>query len=126
MADSGNYFANPRGISTGMAALRQLADFANGLVTDFNIGVEETKGWTGENDSLANQLKPADQNDIKQSLNTARSLTSAVVGVAQGTETNLKSILSTQQDSLDAIHQAAVPPADFGGDDVDTGGHAHH
>jgi hypothetical protein len=124
MADSGNnYFADPNRIQAGTREIDQISTYVQNLLENFTDGIYATVGWTGTSDSLAKQLIPADQQDRQQTTDTARALSQAVVGIARGTETNLKSILSTQQGNLDAIHDSS-PGANGDGD---TGsGRNHH
>jgi hypothetical protein len=125
MADGGNnYFADPNRIQSGTREIDQISTFVQNMLEDFTNGAYATAGWTGTSDSLAKQLIPADQKDRQGTTDTARALTQAIVGIARGTETNLKNILATQQGNLDAIHQSA-PPA-TGGGEGDAGGHTHH
>lgn len=127
MADTGgNYYADPNRIHEGSAEITRISNYVQNLMENFTDGVYATVGWTGTSDSLAKQLIPADQKDRQQTTDTARQLTNAVVGIAQGTQSNLQSILSTQQGNIDAINQSATPVSSGGGDDVDSGGHTHH
>lgn len=107
MGDSNAYFADPARIQGGMEQMNQISNLVNSLVRSFTSEANATRGWCGQNDSMAAQLIPQERKERSGSIGTGSSLSEAIVGIVNGTGTNLKSILTTQNGNLDAIHQSA-------------------
>lgn len=107
MGDSNAYYADPARIQGGVRQMNQISALVEGLVGDFVSSANLTRDWCGENDSMAKELIPQEKKERDGSIDTGRALSEAVVGVVNGTNDNVKNILTTQGGNLDAIRQSA-------------------
>jgi hypothetical protein len=107
MSDTNAYYAEPARIHAGVRQIDQISTLAQDMLRDFVSAVNLTSDWPGTNDSYAKEAIPQEKKEREAALGTGQALTDSVVGVANGTTTNLSSILSTQSGVLDAIHNSA-------------------
>ena len=108
MADSNAYFADPGRIQAGVRQVDAISSLAQEMVRDFVSAVNLTRDWPGHDDEFAREVKPQEKSERESVTDTGQAVTDAIVGVANGTHSNLQNILGTQNGVLDAIHESAA------------------
>jgi hypothetical protein len=107
MSDDNAYYADPARLHSGIRQIETISTFATSMMKDFIDNVNETKTWPGESDSFAKEVQPRELKEREGSSDTVKSISDAVVGIADGTNTNLKNIVGTQDGNMDAIRHSA-------------------
>ncbi|MGW0832704.1 hypothetical protein [Streptomyces prunicolor] len=113
---SNAYSASPAALIAGTRQIEQISQLANDMINEFITDVSSTSGWPGHDDDFAKQMKPQEKKERDGSVDTGSSLSEAIVSIGDGTLTNLKSVLGTQNGVLDAIHDSSTG-------DTNTGSH---
>nr|WSY50991.1 hypothetical protein OG999_13315 [Streptomyces sp. NBC_00886] len=108
------YSASPPALIAGTRQIDQISRLANEMINEFITDVSSTSGWPGHDDSYAKQMLPQEKQQREGSVKTGTSLSEAIVGVGDGTLTNLKSVLGTQSGVIDAIHDSSINTGDTG------------
>ncbi|WP_405951131.1 hypothetical protein OG588_37740 [Streptomyces prunicolor] len=111
---SNAYSASPPALVAGTRQIEQISQLANEMISEFITDVSSTSGWPGHDDDFANQMRPQEKQQREGSVQTGSSLSEAIVSIGDGTLTNLKSVLGTQNGVLDAIHDSSTGDTDSG------------
>ena len=112
---SNAYSATPPALVAGTRQIEQISRLANEMINEFITDVSSTSGWPGHDDSYAKQMLPQEKEQREGSIKTGSSLSEAIVSIGDGTLTNLKSVLGTQNGALDAIHDSNINTGDTDG-----------
>lgn len=111
---SDGYFAEPARIQAGLRHMYSISASMGSMVDDFVVDVRATSDWPGQDDSFAKEVIPQELKERQSSSETALALSDAVNGVAHGTAVNLTSIMSNQNNILDAIRDHRIKPDNSG------------
>lgn len=111
---SNAYSASPAALIAGTRQIEQISRLANEMINEFITDVSSTSGWPGYDDDFAKQMRPQEKEQRDGSIDTGSSLSEAIVSIGDGTLTNLKSVLGTQNGVLDAIHDSDINSGDTG------------
>ncbi|MCX5238300.1 MULTISPECIES: hypothetical protein [Streptomyces] len=111
---SNAYSASPPALVAGTRQIEQISQLANEMISEFITDVSSTSGWPGYDDDFAKQMRPQEKQQREGSVQTGSSLSEAIVSIGDGTLTNLKSVLGTQNGVLDAIHDSSTGDTDSG------------
>jgi hypothetical protein len=103
---SNAYSASPPALVAGTRQIEQISRLANEMINEFITDVSSTSRWPGDDDDFAKQMRPAEKQQREGSVEAGSSLSEAIVSIGDGTLTNLKSVLGTQNGVLDAIHDS--------------------
>ncbi|MFJ1967630.1 hypothetical protein ACIO93_03075 [Streptomyces sp. NPDC087903] len=106
MSEGNAYYAEPERLASGVRQIDRISALAHEMLRDFTIGLNATVGWTGRDDSFAQEVVPQDKRERKTAVDTGTSLVDAVVSVADGTLANLDNIRNTQSGVIDSINSA--------------------
>ncbi|WP_043678274.1 hypothetical protein [Streptomyces xylophagus] len=112
---SNAYSASPAALIAGTRQIEQISRLANEMISEFITDVSSTSGWPGDDDSYAKQMLPQEKEQREGSVKTGSSLSEAIVSIGDGTLTNLKSVLGTQNNVLGAIHDSDINTGDTDG-----------
>lgn len=113
---SNAYSASPPALIAGTRQIEQISQLANEMISEFITDVSSTSGWPGYDDDFAKQMRPQEKQQREGSVGTGSSLSEAIVSIGDGTLTNLKSVLGTQNGVLSAIHDSNTNTGDTDGD----------
>lgn len=106
MAEGNAYYAEPERLAAGVRQINAISSLAHEMLRDFTTTVNDTRGWPGKDDSFALEVIPQEEKERRTAVETGTSLVEAVVGVADGTMTNLENIRNTQNGVIDSINSA--------------------
>ncbi|WP_299531521.1 hypothetical protein [uncultured Streptomyces sp.] len=107
MPEGNAYYAEPGRLQAGARQIDQISALAQEIVHEFVSAVNLTRDWPGTDDSYAKEVLPQEKKEREAALDTGLALSKAVVGVADGTMSNLSNILSTQSGVLDSIRSSS-------------------
>jgi hypothetical protein len=106
MTEGNEYYAEPDRLAAGVRQIDQISGLAHEMLRDFTMGLNNTVGWTGYDDSFAKEVIPQDKKERELAVQTGTSLVDAVVSVADGTLANLDNIRTTQNGVIESINSA--------------------
>ncbi|MYR58924.1 hypothetical protein GTY54_22660 [Streptomyces sp. SID625] len=102
---SERYYGDPRRIQAGTEQLKQIAELARSITSDFLDEISATVDWPGTSDDFAKQARPKEQKERQTAKDTCTAIRDAIVGITEGTLQNLDSMTRVRDQALDAIGQ---------------------
>ncbi|GAA2914636.1 hypothetical protein [Streptomyces mexicanus] len=100
---SERYYGDPRRIQAGTEQLRQIADLARSITSDFLDEISATVDWPGTSDDFAQKVRPKEQQERQTAKDTCTAIRDAIVGITEGTLQNLDSMTRVRDQALEAI-----------------------
>ncbi|MFJ7495160.1 hypothetical protein ACIQZB_28975 [Streptomyces sp. NPDC097727] len=82
----------------------EITEITDNVVRDFEAEVRACLDWVGQDDSMAEELRPRDIKEREGASNTGRSLTEAVAGISRALNVNGNVIQDAQNNTFDAIN----------------------
>ncbi|MFD9430115.1 hypothetical protein [Streptomyces sp. NPDC060002] len=106
-----SFEANPYLTRRGAQVLADIADHANALVNDLEHYRNTLTGWAGVDDDYAGQVGPQIKRNYRQTLDSGRQVTEAIVSVVGNTAGTAKHVERAQNEAYDGI---AAEEAQYG------------
>ncbi|WP_159775436.1 hypothetical protein [Streptomyces sp. HM190] len=103
-----SFEANPHVTRQGAQLLADIADLANTLVADLERRRGTLTGWAGTDDDYAEQVGPQIRRTYRQTLDSGRQVTRAVVSVVGTTAGSARQVERAQNEAYDGIAAEAA------------------
>ncbi|MFI5998688.1 hypothetical protein ACIBAC_43475 [Streptomyces sp. NPDC051362] len=101
------YVADPGRLRNAIRQIEQVGELIENAVSEFVNAQSATAGWYGKDDRFAQQVGPQAKRESQVTIKTGESVVSAVASVINGTSANIKNIVETQENNLEAITNSA-------------------
>jgi hypothetical protein len=87
--------------------MREITNITDNAVGDYEAEARACMDWVGQDDAMAENLRPRDKEEREGVSTTGTSLTLAISGVARALQVNGNYIQGAQNDANEAISDAA-------------------
>ncbi|GGT64251.1 hypothetical protein GCM10010207_74340 [Streptomyces atratus] len=84
--------------------MRDITDITDSAVRDFEAEARSCLDWVGRDDSMAEDLRPRDQKERKDTTETGTSLMQAIAGISTALRVNGNVIQGAQNNASEAIN----------------------
>ncbi len=83
--------------------MRGITEITDDTVRDFEAAARACLDWVGQDDAMAQDLRPRDQKERESATNTGTALMQAVAGISRALQVNGNVIQGAQNDAFDAV-----------------------